>query len=40
MGIGITADYGGFVLNGGLAESLRGAGYEVAALGAHDLNPA
>jgi ribose 5-phosphate isomerase B len=39
MRIGIAADHGGFILKGELAESLRGAGYEVVDLGAHQLNP-
>jgi ribose 5-phosphate isomerase B len=38
MRIGIAADHGGFSLKGELAESLRGAGYEVVDLGAHRLN--
>jgi ribose 5-phosphate isomerase B len=39
MRIGIAADHGGFILKGELVESLRGAGYEVVDLGAHQLNP-
>jgi ribose 5-phosphate isomerase B len=39
MRIGICADHGGFILKEELAESLRGAGYEVVDLGAHQLNP-
>lgn len=40
MRIGIAADHGGFFLKSELAESLRGAGYDVVDLGAHQLNPA
>ena len=39
MRIGIAADHGGFLLKEELAESLRGAGYEVLDLGAHQLDP-
>jgi ribose 5-phosphate isomerase B len=39
MRVGIAADHGGFILKDELAESLRGAGYEVLDLGARQLNP-
>jgi ribose 5-phosphate isomerase B len=39
MRVGIAADHGGFALKEELAESLRGSGYEVVDLGAHELNP-
>ena len=37
--VGIAADHGGFILKEELAKALRGAGYEVVDLGAHQLNP-
>jgi ribose 5-phosphate isomerase B len=40
MRVGIAADHGGFILKAELAESLRGAGYQVVDLGAHQLSPA
>jgi ribose 5-phosphate isomerase B len=39
MRVGIASDHGGFNLKGQVAESLRGAGYEVVDFGAHQLNP-
>ena len=39
MRIGIAADHGGFFLKEELTGSLRGAGYDVLDLGAHQLNP-
>jgi ribose 5-phosphate isomerase B len=39
MRVGIAADHGGFALKEGLAESLRGSGYEVVVFGANELNP-
>ena len=39
MRLGIAAGHGGFTLKNQLAESLRGAGYEVVDFGAHELNP-
>jgi ribose 5-phosphate isomerase B len=39
MRVGIAVDHGGFALKNQLAESLRGAGYEVVDFGAHELNP-
>jgi ribose 5-phosphate isomerase B len=38
MRVGISADHGGFTLKEQLAESLRGAGYEVVDFGARQLN--
>lgn len=38
MRVGIAADHGGFALKSQVAESLRGAGYEVVDFGAHHLN--
>ena len=37
MCIGIAADHGGFELKGQLTAALKGAGYEVADFGAHEL---
>lgn len=39
MCVGIAADHGGCILKGQMAESLRGAGYEVVDFGAYQLNP-
>lgn len=39
MRVGIATDHGGFALKAQVAESLRGAGYEVVDFGAHQLNP-
>jgi len=39
MRVGIAADHGGFVLKGELAEALRGSGYEIVDLGAHQFDP-
>jgi ribose 5-phosphate isomerase B len=39
MRVGIAADHGGFALKEQVADSLRGLGYEVVDLGAHQLNP-
>jgi ribose 5-phosphate isomerase B len=40
MLVGIAWGHGGFALKEQMAESLRGAGYEVVDFGAHQLNPA
>ncbi len=39
MRVGIATDHGGFTMKAQVAESLRGAGYEVVDFGAHQLNP-
>jgi|SRR5579863_201302 len=39
MRVGIASDHGGFALKQQVAEKLRGAGYEVVDLGAHQLDP-
>jgi ribose 5-phosphate isomerase B len=39
MRVGIASDHGGFALKEQVADKLRGAGYEIEAFGAHQLEP-